>query len=138
MILRLVTFVFVLLPGAAWAGVCELQRPDWVADSGPATGLDELFFLFTSLPGLGILGALILAALTRQKRYFAISTVFAVLVGAGYWMNAARPDEATQAAIAEGCVGPQTLPIAALAAIAVTSVVFLGLLWLRDRAAGRI
>ncbi|MDU8927922.1 hypothetical protein RXV86_11055 [Alisedimentitalea sp. MJ-SS2] len=138
MILRLVTFALILLPSVAWAGVCELERPDWVVENGPATGLEELFFLFTSLPGLGILGALTLAALTAQKRYFAISTAFAVLVGAGYWLNDTYPDETTLAAIAEGCVGPQTLPIAACAMIAVTSVIFLGLLWLRDRPADRI
>lgn len=138
MIARLITLALILLPGAAWAEVCDNERPDWVAANGPATGLDELIFLFSSLPGLGILGALVLAALTAQKRYFAITAVFATLIGTGYWLNATRPDEITVAAVAEGCVGPQTLPIAACALIAITSVVFLGLLWLRERPAERI
>ena len=131
-------FARLIAPLPAWAEVCDKERPDWVAANGPATGLDELFFLFTSLPGLGILGALTLAALTGQMRYFAISLVFSVLVGAGYWMNATQPDEITRAAIAEGCVGPQALPLTALGVIALTSAFFLGLLWLRGRPATRI
>ena len=78
---RLALFL-ALVPVRALADVCALERPDWRPENGPATALDELAFLFTSLPGLGIIGALTLAALTGQKRYFAISTVFAALVGA--------------------------------------------------------
>lgn len=134
----LILSAFLVLPTTALAEVCVKQRPDWRADHGPATGLDELVFLFTSLPGLGILGAFTLAVLTAQKRYFAIAAVFSVLVGLGLYATAVAPDELTLAAIADGCVGPQTLPIAACAIIAALSTAVLALLWLRERSATRI
>lgn len=133
--MRQLTALFILLPTTALAEVCDKQRPDWAPEYGPATGLDELVFLFTSLPGLGILGALMLAVLTGQKRYFAIATVFAALVGAALSLP---PDELTRAAIAEGCVGPQTIAITTCAVIAVLSAASLAWLWLRDRAGDRI
>ena len=134
---RLAIFL-ALAPAPALADVCALERPDWDPSLGPATGLTELFFLFTSLPGLGILGALTLAALTGQKRYFVISAVFALVIGAALWINATQPDDLTRTAIAEGCVGPQTLPIVACAIIALVSLASLAWLWLRDRPATRI
>ncbi|UYV37548.1 hypothetical protein N4R57_21940 [Rhodobacteraceae bacterium D3-12] len=127
-----------LFPTTALADVCAKQRPDWLADYGPATGLDELVFLFTSLPGLGILGAFTLAVLTAQKRYFAITALFSTLIGVALYISAAHPDDLTRTAITEGCVGPQTLPIAACVIIAAVSIIVLALLWLRDRPATRI
>ena len=134
---RLALFL-ALVPVQALADVCALERPDWRPENGPATALDELAFLFTSLPGLGIIGALTLAALTGQKRYFAISTVFAALVGAALSVQTSAPDSLTLTAIAEGCVGPQTFAIAACAIIAGISAASLAWLWLRDRPADRI
>ena len=134
---RLALFL-ALVPVQALADVCALERPDWRPENGPATALDELAFLFTSLPGLGIIGALTLAALTGQKRYFAISTVFAALVGAALTVQTSAPDSLTLTAIAEGCVGPQTFAIAACAIIAGLSAASLAWLWLRDRPADRI
>lgn len=134
---RLALFL-ALVPVQALADVCALERPDWRPENGPATALDELAFLFTSLPGLGIIGALTLAALTGQKRYFAISTVFAALVGAALSVQTSAPDSLTLTAIAEGCVGPQTFAIAACAIIAGLSAASLAWLWLRDRPADRI
>ena len=134
---RLALFL-ALVPVQALADVCALERPDWRPENGPATALDELAFLFTSLPGLGIIGALTLAALTGQKRYFAISTVFAAFVGAALSVQTGAPDSLTLTAIAEGCVGPQTLAIAACAIIAGLSAASLAWLWLRDRPADRI
>ena len=130
--------ILALVPVQALADVCALERPDWRPENGPATALDELAFLFTSLPGLGIIGALTLAALTGQKRYFAISTVFAALVGAALSVQTSAPDSLTLTAIAEGCVGPQTFAIAACAIIAGISAASLAWLWLRDRPADRI
>ena len=130
--------ILALVPVQALADVCALERPDWRPENGPATALDELAFLFTSLPGLGIIGALTLAALTGQKRYFAISTVFAALVGAALSVQTSAPDSLTLTAIAEGCVGPQTFAIAACAIIAGLSAASLAWLWLRDRPADRI
>ena len=134
---RLALFL-ALVPVQALADVCALERPDWRPENGPATALDELAFLFTSLPGLGIIGALTLAALTGQKRYFAISTVFAALVGAALSVQTSAPDSLTLTAIAEGCVGPQTFAITACAIIAGLSAASLAWLWLRDRPADRI
>ena len=134
---RLALFL-ALVPVQALADVCALERPDWRPENGPATALDELAFLFASLPGLGIIGALTLAALTGQKRYFAISTVFAALVGAALSVQTGAPDSLTLTAIAEGCVGPQTFAIAACAIIAGISAASLAWLWLRDRPADRI
>jgi len=137
MLTRLI-LLLALLPSAALAEVCDKERPDWNPAHGPATGLDELVFLFTSLPGLGMLGAITLAALTGQKRYFAITALFSALIGAAQWITVTAPDELTRAAISEGCVGPQTLPIAACAILTSTALVFLALLWLRERPATRI
>lgn len=136
--LTTLTTLTTLLPTAALADVCAKQRPDWLADNGPATGLDELVFLFTSLPGLGILGAFTLAVLTAQKRYFAIAALFSSLIGIALYISATRPDDLTRTAITEGCVGPQTLPIAACVIIAAVSAAVLALLWLRERPAPRI
>ncbi|MDQ2090513.1 hypothetical protein [Marimonas arenosa] len=130
--------LLVLLPTHALADVCAQERPDWDPARGPATGLDELVFLFTSLPGLGILGAITLAVLTGQKRYFAISAVFATLIGAALYVQSTAPDDIRRTAIAEGCVGPQTIPIATCAVIALISAASLAWLWLRDRPADRI
>ncbi len=134
MLTRLIV-LFALLPTSALAEVCDKERPDWSPALGPATGLDELVFLFTSLPGLGLLGALTLAALTAQKRYFAITALFAALIGTALSLP---PDDLTRTAITEGCVGPQTLPIIACATLTVTALIFLALLWLRERPATRI
>lgn len=119
-----------LLPTSALAEVCDKERPDWVPSMGPATGVDELVFLFTSLPGLGIIGAVTLAVLSGQKRYFAISAVFAALIGAALMVP---PDAITSAAIVEGCVGPRTAPILACSLIAAISTASFLWLWLRDR-----
>jgi len=135
--IRLLTFL-TLLPTQALAEVCDKQRPDWDPSQGPATGLDELVFLFTSLPGLGILGALTLAVLTGQKRYFTAATVFSALIGAALYIQATAPDAITRAAIAEGCVGPQTIPVVTCMVITAVSAASLAWLWLRDRPATRI
>lgn len=134
MLTRLI-LLFALLPFPALAGVCNKERPDWSPALGAASGLDELVFLFTSLPGLGLLGALTLAALSAQKRYFAITAVFATLIGTALSLP---PDDLTRTAITEGCVGPQTLSITVCAVIALIALVFLALLWLRERPATRI
>lgn len=127
-----------LLPARAAAQVCEVQRPDWSPEMGPATAADELLYLFTSLPGLGIIGALVLALLTRQKRYFAVAALFSALISAALHLQSTRPDADTRAAIAEGCVGDASAAVLVTALIAAGSVAALGWLWLRSRPRDRI
>ncbi len=128
-----------ILPAPLLAEVCDKERPDWSRTQGPATGLDEMIFLFTSLPGLAILGALTLALLTRQKRYFAISALFSGLIATALWWEAETDPTGLRAqALAEGCVGPQGPPILACALICAVSATLLALRWLQDRRAPRI
>ncbi|MDQ2094036.1 hypothetical protein [Rhodalgimonas zhirmunskyi] len=132
------TALLIFLPSTLMAEVCDKERPDWTPASGPATGLDEMLFLFTSLPGLGILGALILALLTRQKRYLAISALFSGLIATALYVSSTQPDALTQQAIAEGCVGPQGPPVLASTLICAVSLALLALRWLREARAARI
>ncbi len=115
-----------LLPTAALAEVCDKERPDWHLDHGPATGLDELLFLATSLPGLGVLGALTLAMMTGQRLYWGLTAFFATLIAVALWAEQTSDPSGVRAlAIAEGCVGPQTLPITACVVTAVFSAIML-------------
>ncbi|MDU9002890.1 hypothetical protein [Sedimentitalea todarodis] len=116
--------VIVLLATAtpALAEVCDKERPGWTPADGPATGLDEVVFHATSLPGLGILGALTLALLVGGRLYWTLSALFSGVIALALWTTHSAPDDITLAAIAEGCVGPKSLSIGFLAAIFVVAL----------------
>ncbi len=105
--------IALLLSGSpALAEVCDQERPGWHPQDGPASGLDEVLFLATSLPGLGLLGALTLAVLVGGRLYWALTALFAGVIALALWLLRRAPDDIMNAAIAEGCVGPQGLSIA--------------------------
>lgn len=98
---------FCLAPQLALAGVCEATRPYWNPEDGDATGMSEIIDLFTSVPGLGILGAILLGILTKTRVYSAIAALFAGIMGIAFWVLESDPNGVTQQAMDEGCIGPQ-------------------------------
>lgn len=119
-----------LLPAQALAEVCDKERPLWSPADGPMSALDELFHLATTLPGLGIAGALTLALLSGTRLYWALTALFSAIIALSLWAMQNDPLGLTQAAMAEGCVGPQTLTIATctvICAFALTALVRLHL-----------
>ena len=112
--------ILALLPGAAWAEVCETQRPDW--DGVPVTALGEAGMLFVTPFGLLLL-AFTLLALRFRSQWMGLG---AVLGWTGYitLVTMADPTGARVQAMAEGCVGSPTLFILAVAAICVGTVIY--------------
>lgn len=118
-----------ILPSAALAEICDKERPYWSPADGPATGLDELFHIATTLPGLGILGAFTLALLTGRKLYFGVAALFSGIVCLGLWYESRSGLHALGRA--EGCVGDLTLTIWVLATLTLIAFGSLSILWLR-------
>ncbi|MEO1778127.1 MAG: hypothetical protein AAFU63_04990 [Pseudomonadota bacterium] len=113
-----------LLPGPAWAEVCDKARPGW--DGAPATALTEAINLFVSPAGLALLG-LSLIALRFRHQWIGLGavllwTVFITMI------TMADPTGIRRQAMVEGCIGQPTLFIAAAAAICVAIV-----LWTKPR-----
>ncbi|WP_372613536.1 hypothetical protein [Aquicoccus sp.] len=121
------------LPVTAQAdGVCETERPEWSPADGPMTGLDELFHIATTLPGLGIIGAFTLALLGGRSIYFAVAALFSGIVALGLWYESRiDPTGLHEAARSEGCVGDYTPTVWTLVALC---LIALGtFLWFRLR-----
>lgn len=112
--------ILALLPGAASAEVCAQIRPDW--DGTPMTATSEAIALFATLPSLALILAT-LAALRFRSQWGGL----AVVVGWSLWTSilvfvggrTLRP-----AAVAEGCMGSQTLFMVAVVAICVGTILY--------------
>ncbi len=109
-----------LLPRPAWAEVCDKERPGWDGDT--VTALGEAFNLFTSPAGL-ILLAISIFALRFRNQWIGLAavllwTVFITMI------TMADPTGIRSLARAEGCIGPPTLFIVAVAAICVGIVLY--------------
>ena len=116
--------ILALTPGAAWAEVCDTQRPSW--DGLPVGSVTEAFNLFTSPAGMGLL-VLSLIALRFRQQWIGLGAVLLWTV----WITMitmADPTGLRADAVAEGCIGPPTLFILAAAAICVGIV-----LWTKPR-----
>lgn len=106
---RLSLGAVLLMPSAAMADVCATHRPDWLPGDGAVSAIGEAFHLFTSIPGLAILGAFVLA-LTRGKRLDWLLTAFLPLV-IGVALAVGGTGDITRAMQAEGCAGPAGLSV---------------------------
>ncbi|WP_299286381.1 hypothetical protein [uncultured Tateyamaria sp.] len=104
----------------AHAEACAILRPDWDGTSVSAIG--EAVGLLTAPMGLFLLAATVMAVLVRSQW----GGLVAVLLWTAFitFVTMADSDGQRPAAMAEGCVGPPTLFIAAAAAICVAVVLY--------------
>ena len=101
---------------SAFAEVCDKERPNWTGD--PVTTFGELTHFIYTTPGLIVAGVLAIVLLTRL-RYTAIAGAAIALALAGITIfEHFSPNEISQAARAEGCVGSPWLVVVALTACA--------------------
>lgn len=112
--------ILACLPGAAWAEVCDKERPNW--DGVDVTALQEAATLFVTPFGLLLLGFTIVALRFRNQWMGLV----AVLGWTGFitLITMADPTGLRDLARAEGCIGAPTLFIVAVAAICVGTVLY--------------
>jgi len=99
-----------LLPGAAWAEVCDKERP--LLETGTqGTALSEALHLFTSPFGLALALLFLLALVIRKKWVLWICCALSSLTLLTLAVNPALPDPTgvRYFAVIEGCIGPQSL-----------------------------
>lgn len=111
----------VLLPGTAWADVCDTARPDW--DGSPATALDEALHLFASPPALALL---LLTALAIRFRNawagLAVTAGWSIFV---YRLVFAQgPAGVRQLGLSEGCIGSPALFIGLVTALSLGTILY--------------
>ena len=108
-------FVSSFFPSFAWAEVCDKARPGW--DGVPVGMLGEAVSLFLSPAGVALLLMSVIALRFRQQ-WIGLA---AVILWTGFItvVTMADPTGLRPQAMAEGCVGPPTLFIVAVAAICV-------------------
>ena len=111
-----------LMPTQAWAAACDTLRPGW-APGTSVSAFDEMLALFGTPPSLVLVLATALALRFRHKW-----AGLAVVVLWSTWLTVVavlgRGGEIQQMAVAEGCLGPPTLFILAVAAICVATVLY--------------
>ncbi|MEO1637838.1 MAG: hypothetical protein AAFU41_01160 [Pseudomonadota bacterium] len=118
---RLILATLLLLPGAAWAEVCDKERPGW--DGTPVGAFGELLYLLqTPVVLVLILGTALAIRFRSEKGGLAVvvgwSIVTFLTTGIG------RTDAVRAAGIAEGCIGSPALFIAVAAALSVGVVLY--------------
>jgi hypothetical protein len=108
-----------LLPGAALAQECAMQRPGW--DGAPVGALQEALFLASSPAALVLFAGTVLAV--RFKSQWG---AFAVVVGWTAFVTflTMLAPASRKAALAEGCVGSPALFIGIIAAICVGMIFY--------------
>lgn len=113
-----------LLPTPALAEVCDKERPLWTPGA-PATALDEMIALFSS-PAALVLLALSVAVVLRRSQWGALTLVvlWTLLSSALAFDLAPDPTGIREMAVAEGCIGPPTLFLAAVTAICVAMILY--------------
>lgn len=107
-------------PNPALAEVCDKERPHW--DGAPVGMIGEAVNLFLSPAGVALL-LLSLVALRFRHQWIGLLavilwTLFVTVI------TMADPTGIRELAMAEGCVGPPTLFIVAVAAICVGIVLY--------------
>ncbi|KIC51889.1 hypothetical protein [Tateyamaria sp. ANG-S1] len=114
------SLLLALFPTATWAEVCDKARPGW---DGQAVGMvGEAVSLFLSPAGIALL-LISLIALRFRHQWIGLAavilwTVFITVV------TMADPTGVRPQAMVEGCIGPPTLFIVAVAAICVGIVLY--------------
>ena len=110
-----------LLPGAAWAEVCEKVRPAW--DGTEVTMTGEAITQFSTVPALLLLLASAIAIRFRSQWGVATAVVLWTV-----WVSVVAFFDATggmrDAAMTEGCIGAPVLFIIAVAAICTGMIVY--------------
>lgn len=110
-----------LLPGAAWAEVCEKVRPGW--DGTEATMVSETITQFSTVPALLLL--LASAVAIRFRSQWGVATVVVLWT---IWVSVVAFFDATggmrDAAMTEGCIGAPVLFILVIAAICIGMIVY--------------
>lgn len=112
--------ILALVPGAASAEVCDKVRPGW--DGAPMSATAEAIALFATLPSLALILAT-LAALRFRSQWGGL----VVVVGWSLWTSVlvfVGGRELRPAAVAEGCMGSQTLFLGAVVAICVGTILY--------------
>lgn len=102
-----------LLPSAAWAEVCETQRPRW--DGLPVTLMDEAIAMFSTVPSLILIVGTMLVIRRRS-----VWGGLAVVLGWSTLLTALisyDPSGLREIARAEGCIGDPVLFIGAVIVI---------------------
>ena len=110
------TALAALIPGTAWAEVCDKMRPNWVPGT-EATMITEAIALSMTIPSL----VLFLATLACYRFRLQWPSL-AVVVGWTIWVSLIaflQPDDQRALATAEGCIGSPALFIAIAAALSV-------------------
>lgn len=110
-----------LLPGAAWAEVCDKERPNWVWGT-EATAWTEMIGLFSSPFSLVLLIAT--AFVIRFRSSWGGLAITVLWTGLVSLLVFSEPDEVKLQAIKEGCIGSPTLFIAVVAAICVATILY--------------
>lgn len=93
----------------ALAAVCDQQRPDWQPSDGPVSAFGELLHLATSLPGLAIAGAFVLALTRGGKWDWPVATTLPAIIAIASYVGA--NSTINRAAVEEGCAGPAGLSV---------------------------
>lgn len=114
--------ILAVLPGPAWAEVCDKIRPMWTPGT-PATAWDEMLHLLASPISLALLAATALAVRFRSQ-WGALGVVVAWTVWTSLIAFADDDDAVQQLATAEGCIGPPTLFLGLITAICVATILY--------------
>ena len=107
------------LPSAAFAQVCEIQRPTW--DGTPVTTAQEALFLAMSPAALVLFLATVIAAKFKSQ-WGGIAVVLGCTALVTFLTMLAPASR--KAAFAEGCVGNPALFIGIIAAICVGMIFY--------------
>lgn len=123
--------ILACLPGAAWAEVCDKVRPQWTPGT-EATAWTELIALMGTPPSLILL---VLSALAVRFRH-EWGALVVVLLWTG-WISLVvfygTDGDVQEMAVIEGCIGPPTLFIGAVAAICVSMILYVAPPFGRDQ-----
>ena len=115
--------ILACLPLPAWAGACDTLRPDW--DSVPVSSWIEAVNLFAS--PLSLILLLATAVVLRFRSPWGglmVCLAWSFVVSALAFLGLGGEQRTT--AMAEGCIGPPTVYIAAVAALCVITVLYTG------------
>jgi hypothetical protein len=115
------TAAAILIPGSAWAEVCDKMRPGWTPGT-EATMFTEAIALSMTLPSL-VLFLATLACFRFRLQWPAL----AVVVGWTIWVSVVsflQPGDQRALAQAEGCIGSPTLFILIAGALSVGLILY--------------